>query len=474
MSQSPPPPSPPPQPPTPPTPSSSSPTPPRPAFGGSPPPQRPRRKVITARPEPLSAALKKSLGSDAPDAPPAPEPKPLVAQTPAVAAAPVTQTGPAAITDAPVGAESPNAAQQGGFDKRIIRPTLHPRRVVGGIRLNHRPPTVADMVVGNPDEPDRASGWTWAAARWMRIVEERAPGDQLAEGFEYARAGQTRSIEVRSGMISARVQGRMPQAYKTAVRLPAFTPEQWDKVLSLMIGQAKYAASLLAGELPSNIEDMFAPAGLSLFPADASDLSCSCECDVFTGRVTQFAPGGGVPMPPPAPTAPTKKGKSGGPVGVQFCKHVCCTMYLVADRLASSPLSIFMLRGLPEQDLLERLRQARALQGLARAGVSAAPVYTPHVSGVGSAPPALDADLDPAGFWSSEDPDALSRVDMPIARPEVSHPLLRRMGPSPFMGTGAGGAGAKFPITGLLATCYDVISETVIRETTGRQDAPRE
>ncbi|MBY0310940.1 MAG: hypothetical protein K2W85_02605 [Phycisphaerales bacterium] len=461
--------SPPPTPPSPPTPPNPSPIPPRPAFGGSPPPQRPRRKVITARPEPLSAALKKSLGSDAPEIPPAPEAKPAV-QPPAIATAPATQAVSPAATDAPVGAESPNAAQLSGFDKRIIRPTLHPRRVVGGFRLNHRPPTVADMVVGNPEEPDRSSGWTWAAARWMRIVEERAPGDQLAEGFEYARAGQTRSIDIRSGMISARVQGRMPQAYKTSVRLPAFTPEQWDKVLSLMIGQAKYAASLLAGELPSNIEDMFAPAGLSLFPADASDLSCSCECDVFTGRVTQFAPGGGVPMPPPAappPTSSSRKGKSGGPVGVQFCKHVCCTMYLVADRLASSPLSIFMLRGLPEQDLLERLRQARALQGLARAGVSAAPVYTPHVSGVGAAPTPLDADLDPAGFWSSEDPDALSRVDMPIARPEVSHPLLRRVGPSPF-------TGAKFPITGLLATCYDVISETVIRETTGRQGSPRE
>lgn len=325
--------------------------------------------------------------------------------------------------------------------------------------MQNRPPTATAG-----DAPDTASGWTWAAARWMRIVEQQAPGDQLAEGLEYARAGQTRNIEIRSGTISARVQGRMPQAYRTVVRIPAFTPEQWDKVLTLMVGQAKYAAALLAGELPSNIEDMFAPAGLSLFPADASDLGCSCECDIFTGRTTEFAPGGGVPMPPPTPV---KRGKSAAPVGVQFCKHVCCVMYLAADRLASSSLGIFMMRGLPEQDLLERLRQARALQGLARAGAVASPVYTPHVAGVGAMPPPLDADIDPTSFWSSPDPDALARVDMPIARPEVSHPLLRRIGPSPFHG-------AKFPITGLLATCYDVISEKVIREATGRQDQPRE
>ncbi len=367
--------------------------------------------------------------------------------------------------------ESPSAglasAGAGGqprpaFDQRIIRPTLHPRRVIGGVRLQNRPPLIDTPQPTAPGTDEPLSGWTWAAARWMRIVEQRAPGDQLAEGLEYARAGQTRSIDIRPGLISARVQGRMPQAYKTTVRLPVFTPEQWDKVLGLMVGQAKYAAALLAGELPSNIEDMFAPAGLSLFPGDASDLSCGCECDVFAGRVQALQP-----VQPPAPPA-GKRGKSSAPVGVQFCKHVCCLMYLVADRLAASPLSVFMLRGLPEQDLLERLRQARALQGLARAGVAAAPVYTPHVAGVGAAPLPLDADLDRSGlgFWSSEDPDALRRVDMPIARPEVSHPLLRRVGPSPF-------AGAKFPITGLLATCYDVISETVIRETTGEHDQPK-
>ena len=65
------------------------------------------------------------------------------------------------------------------------------------------------------------------------------------------------------------------------------TPDLVAKVT----GQAKYAAALLAGELPTNIEDLFAPAGLALFPASASDLSCSCECDVFTGKPHDFGPG---------------------------------------------------------------------------------------------------------------------------------------------------------------------------------------
>jgi uncharacterized Zn finger protein len=230
-----------------------------------------------------------------------------------------------------------------------------------------------------------------------------------------------------------------------------------------MSSQARYAAALLAGELPPNIEDLFAPAGLVLFPTGASDLSVSCECDVFTGKPHDFGPGdpsvGAAPPPPPAPV----RTKRNGGAGIPWCKHVCCLMYLIADKLGANPMVIFMLRGMPEQDLLERLRQARALQGLQRTGGGAIPVYTPHVAGVTTTSLPLEQSL--ANFWTADEPDALDSLDMPIAPPEVSHPLLRRVGPTPFVG-------AKFPITGLLATCYDVISEAVIREAEGPPPAP--
>ena len=145
-----------------------------------------------------------------------------------------------------------------------------------------------------------------------------------------------------------------------------------------------------------------------------------------------------------------------------MCKHVCCLMYLVADKLGPNPMSIFMLRGMPEQDLVERLRQARALQGLQRSGGGAVPVYVPHVPGVSTTSVPLEETVE--NFWAADEADALESLDMPIGPPEVSHPLLRRVGPSPF-------TGAKFPITGLLATCYDVISEAVIREAAGENCA---
>lgn len=331
----------------------------------------------------------------------------------------------------PAGGTPGQSAIPRGFERRPAQPTMHPRRVVGGVKLQTRGLAKTDESQGPPAP---SVHWTWASARLLRIAEQYAPGEQLSEGLEYARAGQTRQIDMTPGSVMARVQGRMPQAYRVQLRMPTFAPEQWDAITGSMAGQAKYAASLLGGELPSNIEDLFAPSGLSLFPVDLSDLSCACDCDIFRRQAA----------------APVKKGEA---PSLRLCKHICCTMFLVAERLAQQPLLIFALRGLAETDLLERLRTHRAIAGLQRSGGSAAPVYTPHLPVSVRQDMALDQSADT--FWSIPEGVSLSDVDMPIEPAAVTHPLLRRMGTSPL-------GGAKFPLVGLLATCYDVVSEKVI------------
>lgn len=356
------------------------------------------------------------------------------------------------------------------FEKRPVKPTLHPRRVVGGVRLQYRPPVSAggDGTAAKDAQVMReigtsfsapnagasagtgevtvsptaaASGWTWASSRWMRLAEEHALGEQLVEGLEYARLGQARSIEIKPGLIAGKVQGRVPTAYKTELRLPLFTHEQWARIVSMIAEQAKYSAALIGGEIPNNIEDIFAPMGLRLFPSDEQDLATSCNCDVFRGK-DSF----------------TGLDRPGGPS--RWCKHICCLMYLVAEKLAQQPLTIFSLRGLDGQELLEQLRQQRALAGLARVGGGAAPVYVQHVPN----PQELSRPLEEllrergaAGFWSAGGAEgALEEIDLSIQRPEVTHPLLRRLGASPFKES-------KFPMVGLLATCYDVVSEAAIK-----------
>ncbi|HPO92185.1 MAG TPA: hypothetical protein PL072_01825 [Phycisphaerales bacterium] len=378
------------------------------------------------------------------------------------------------------------------FERRPPKPTLHPRKVVGGVRLQYRPPASAGGAAGTTtssqdaaalrdlgrrlDQPASAQvggaqavrpetgasdlssilppgatgsgqsslvplGWTWASSRWMRLAEEHAPNDQISEGLEYARLGQTKSLEIKPGLVSAKVQGRLPTPYRTELRLPTFGIEAWNSVVSALAEQSRILASLLSGELPSNIEDVFAPLGLRLFPGAEQELATSCSCHVFRGL-----------------DAATDGPRAGGPT--RWCKHVCCVMYLVAEALAHRPLTVFGLRGLEEAELLEQLRQQRALSGLSKGGGGAAPVYVQHVP----PSPALSRPLEEvlragstALFFSGPGAGERDAIDLSVRKPEVTHPLLRRLGATPFKD-------AKFPLVGLLATCYDLVSEAAIRE----------
>jgi len=75
-----------------------------------------------------------------------------------------------------------------------------------------------------------------------------------------------------------------------------------------------------------------------------------------------------------------------------------------------------------------------------------APVYIPTAHGDGAVPLAEALDR----FWEAG--PELELVDLPVEPPAVSHALLRRLGPSPF-------PESRFPLVGLLATCYDVVSK---------------
>ena len=335
------------------------------------------------------------------------------------------------------------AAGPGGearrFEPRPPKPTLRPRRVAAGVKLRSR------------EGPDMSS---WAAQRWMRLAENCAPGDQLAEGIQYAKLGQTRTLDVQPGVVTARVQGRMPEAYATTIRLPKFQPEHWEQVLAAMTTQARYAATLLAGDLPANIEDVFVPLGLKLFPSEPSEVAVSCNCRQVAraaAAATPASPGGEGEAGAAAGGAPPADVGGGG----GWCKHVCCVMTLLADRFSADPFLIFTLRGMPGAELLERLSQRRAVAGAVGASSGASPIYLPHLPGISDmAPEALESALD--RFWTVG--PTLDLVDLPIEAPEVPHPLLRRLGPSPFDAA----TGAKFPLVGLMATCYDVISAAAI------------
>src|SRR5690606_31706193 len=67
--------------------------------------------------------------------------------------------------------------------------------------------------------------------------------------------------------------------------------------------------------------------------------------------------------------------------------------------------------------------------------------------------PPLEASIE--DFWEAG--PALESFETPLRKPEVSYALLRRLGPSPF-------TEGRFPLVGLLATCYNSVSRSALQE----------
>lgn len=309
----------------------------------------------------------------------------------------------------PSAGEQSNNAPRGPGDRRV---PVNPRRVRGGLRTRKRA----------PDAPRH-----WVTERLSRLIDGAALGEALREGYEYARGGQTRRMSIEGGVVEGSIQGRASKAYTTTLRLAHYSAAERDAIVASMTEQPGYAAKLLAGEVPANIEDVFAPLGLRLFPSEAADIVTTCTCRE--------------PKP--------------------WCKHAVCLGALLAERLGDDPLLIFELRGTASDVFIAMLRDRRALSNQ---GPGPAIVYQPQIPGVSDrASEPLESVLD--RFWDAG--PELDLIDTPMEKPEISHVLLRRLGQSPF-------TESRFPLLGLLATCYEMISERAIETVEEPGEVPEE
>ena len=260
---------------------------------------------------------------------------------------------------------------------------------------------------------------TWVGLRWMRFFESHTDPHIVAEGVALARQSIVRRLDIGHGSVVALLHGRGEPRRQVKLDMATYDHEVWEKLARSMADQSLFAAKLLAGDMPRDVEDLFAPLGLKLFPSDHDEVRMGVtgpQHDVH-GMVTP---------------------------------DICCVASIIAERLDTDPFLLFHLRGIKEDEFRERLRQRRALAGAAS---GLAPAYAPKPIDAAQTPAEpIEALLD--DFWSPG--EGLDEFETPLARPQVSHALLRRLGPSPF-------ALGKFPLVGLLATCYDSISESAIR-----------
>jgi uncharacterized Zn finger protein len=241
-----------------------------------------------------------------------------------------------------------------------------------------------------------AFGESWWAKRWIAVLESFDIGARLSRGRSYARRGQVLSIDITEGAVKAKVQGSYPQPYKITIKVKALPATDWQKLARALSTQAIFAAKLLAGEMPQEIEEAFKNAGLSLFPEKLRDLETDCSCPDWSNP----------------------------------CKHIAAVYYLLGEEFDRDPFLIFKLRGMSREELVKLL------------GASSAPTTTREtakkkkVSALAQTPEPVAAlppeplTVDFAGFWKGGHvPDDFFGE---VHWPPVNAALPKRLGNFPF------------------------------------------
>lgn len=236
-----------------------------------------------------------------------------------------------------------------------------------------------------------AIGSTWWSRRWIGVLESFSMGNRLTRGRLYARQGQVISIEIEPGEVQAKVQGSQPKPYAVKIRLKPLTDQQWEQVIDAMAAQALFAARLLAGEMPQNIEEAFSATHLSLFPTAVKDLVTSCTC----------------------------------PDWANPCKHVAAVYYLLAERFDEDPFLIFKLRGRSKDEIIQSLRARRTT---ALPSSDAASIASNQTDQSDAGTP-LEERLET--FWQAG--EALDSFAIRPGAPGIERAVLKRLGAAPFV-----------------------------------------
>jgi uncharacterized Zn finger protein len=238
-------------------------------------------------------------------------------------------------------------------------------------------------------------GETWWSKRFIKALEIIGIGSRLQRGRSYARKGQVIKISIHDAVVHAEVQGTMPKPYSITISFTRFTDKQWDGIFDALSSQALFTAMLLGGEIPKEIETVFAGVQLSLLPATQKEIKTDCSCPDYANP----------------------------------CKHIAAVYYILAEQFDRDPFLIFTLRGRGREAVLEELRKRRSSVDTGEEVKDPDPTHSLVHEPQRSIGPPLAECLDT--FW-----DAGETLDnFPIylhKKPELEAAALKRLGPSRF------------------------------------------
>lgn len=228
-----------------------------------------------------------------------------------------------------------------------------------------------------------AFGETWWGKRWIETLESFQIGERLNRGKTYARGGQVLSVDIAKGQIKSKVQGSFNAPYKITIKLKELDAASWKKVTAALASQAIFAAKLMAGEMPQEIEQVFKDNGLSLFPEKLRDLETDCSCPDWSNP----------------------------------CKHIAAVYFLTCEAFDRDPFLLFKLRGIEPEELIAALGKVAGIS--AEATTEIEPALPPE-------PISIEAH----SFWQGG--AFPENILGEIRVPPVNAALITRLGNFPF------------------------------------------
>lgn len=263
----------------------------------------------------------------------------------------------------------------------------------------------------------------WWTERWLELLDKYRFKKRLERARNYAREGNVLSIEFRDRKVVAKVQGSEAEPYELSIWMNTFTDEEWNNVIESMSQRAIFAAKLLAGEMPDNIEEVFTANGLSLFPFTLKEVRSQCSC----------------------------------PDKANPCKHIGAVYYLLGDRFSEDPFVLFQLRGRKKEQIIGQLRQLRSAEP-EESDINPSDIK-PEIPNF--QPPKIDQ------FWKYDAP--LDPALVVIAPPPSSETILDVLG-TISLPAEAGKAGNAEAAIQYLQTVYQQVSQQAMMAALHRDD----
>ncbi|TXL00925.1 hypothetical protein BMR02_04600 [Methylococcaceae bacterium HT1] len=170
---------------------------------------------------------------------------------------------------------------------------------------------------------------TWWGTSLLEALEDFTDSGRLKRGRAYSKDHRVLAWKISKGVVKATIRGNInayfgvykEPKYKVSMQMTHLTEAQWKKVIARLSQRASFIAKLLVGEIPDNVETVFAEFHTHFLPNSYQDFKVSCNCPDYA-----------VP-----------------------CKHIAGVCYRLANILDQNPLLLFEMRGLAPDKLRQEL-----------------------------------------------------------------------------------------------------------------------